>query len=156
MACEGCTCGRAEAEQNGTGAAAGGRVQSGGLAGDEQLRFAENVNANGNGDDRNNLYNLRSSRSFTAPQDWVEPAEGIEPAVPLRSKKWFNEPGDDMVGCYVERYLNGGLTCESGRDLMILLRDLMSTLPGGHSSLSCHSSLHVSGFSGRSRGTSSP
>ena len=36
----------------------------------------------------------RPERSFTAPQDWVEPTEGIEPAVPLRSKMWWNNPED--------------------------------------------------------------
>lgn len=107
MPCEGCTCGRADPSPD------LGRVQAGGLAGAEQLLNQEaQSDANGNGNGNGNLYALGSSRSFTAPKDWVEPAEGIEPAVPLRSKKWFNEPGDDMVGCYVERYLNGGLTCE--------------------------------------------
>nr|XP_019014220.1 dihydroxy-acid dehydratase [Kwoniella pini CBS 10737]OCF53001.1 dihydroxy-acid dehydratase [Kwoniella pini CBS 10737] len=49
-------------------------------------------------------------RSFTAPaEDRGEP-EGVEPAVPLRSKQWWNNPSDDMCGAYVERYLNGGLT----------------------------------------------
>jgi dihydroxy-acid dehydratase len=36
----------------------------------------------------------REERSFTAPSDWIEPTEGIEPAVPLRSKLWFNNPED--------------------------------------------------------------
>lgn len=36
----------------------------------------------------------REARSFTSPADWKEPAEGIEPAVPLRSKVWFNNPDD--------------------------------------------------------------
>lgn len=97
MPCDGCTCGRGDPSAS--------RVESGGLAGAEQLLNQEQTAP------REDLYALGGSRSFTAPQDWVEPAEGIEPAVPLRSKKWFNEPGDDMVGCYVERYLNGGLTC---------------------------------------------
>ncbi|WWC64339.1 uncharacterized protein I303_106949 [Kwoniella dejecticola CBS 10117] len=37
----------------------------------------------------------RQLRSFTSPAD-SDPnsAEGIEPAVPLRSKKWFNDPSD--------------------------------------------------------------
>ncbi|ORY26905.1 dihydroxy-acid/6-phosphogluconate dehydratase [Naematelia encephala] len=52
----------------------------------------------------------QSTRSFTAPTGWVEPSEGVEPAVPLRSKLWFNNPQDDMCGTYTERYLNGGLT----------------------------------------------
>jgi dihydroxy-acid dehydratase len=36
----------------------------------------------------------RPERSFTAPEDWVEPTEGVEPAVPLRSKAWWNNPAD--------------------------------------------------------------
>jgi dihydroxy-acid dehydratase len=36
----------------------------------------------------------RPERSFTAPADWVDPAEGVEPAVPLRSKAWWNNPQD--------------------------------------------------------------
>ena len=36
----------------------------------------------------------RPERSFTAPEGWVEPTEGIEPAVPLRSKAWWNNPTD--------------------------------------------------------------
>ncbi|EIW72525.1 dihydroxy-acid dehydratase [Tremella mesenterica] len=55
-------------------------------------------------------FHERPERSFTSPLDWVEPTEGIEPAVPLRSKKWFNSPEDDMCAGYVERFLNGGLT----------------------------------------------
>jgi dihydroxy-acid dehydratase len=92
--CEGCTCGRAE---------------GGGLAAPEQYAA-----------------DARDQRSFTAPLD-TTPSEGIEPAVPLRSNMWFNNPEDgesppcesgkelmiDMVGCYVERYLNNGLTCTS-------------------------------------------
>ena len=73
----------------------------------------------------------RGPRSFTAPLDWQEPTEGIEPAVPLRSKMWWNNPEDgesitavsgdntdavtDMCGAYVERYLNNGTTSESTR-----------------------------------------
>ncbi|WVQ67598.1 dihydroxy-acid dehydratase [Kwoniella botswanensis] len=52
-------------------------------------------------------------RSFTAPADESGEPEGVEPAVPLRSKQWWNNPSDglaDMCGAYVERYLNGGLT----------------------------------------------
>lgn len=36
----------------------------------------------------------RPERSFTAPLDWAEPTEGVEPAVPLRSKMWWNNPED--------------------------------------------------------------
>jgi dihydroxy-acid dehydratase len=36
----------------------------------------------------------REERSFTAPTDYVEPTEGVEPAIPLRSKTWFNNPQD--------------------------------------------------------------
>ena len=64
--CEGCTCGRAE----------GGRAESGGLAAPEAYEAA-----------------ARDARSFTAPMDAGE-SEGIEPAVPLRSKMWFNNPED--------------------------------------------------------------
>ncbi|ORX34310.1 dihydroxy-acid/6-phosphogluconate dehydratase [Kockovaella imperatae] len=53
---------------------------------------------------------LGQARSFTAPAEGPSAAEGIEPAVPLRSKAWWNDPEDDMCGAYVERYLNGGLT----------------------------------------------
>ncbi|WWC57823.1 dihydroxy-acid dehydratase [Kwoniella dejecticola CBS 10117] len=49
-------------------------------------------------------------RSFTAPAEENGEPEGVEPAVPLRSKQWWNNPSDDMCGAYVERYLNGGLT----------------------------------------------
>jgi dihydroxy-acid dehydratase len=63
--CEGCTCGRAE-----------GRAESGGLAAPEAYEAA-----------------ARDARSFTAPMDIGE-SEGIEPAVPLRSKMWFNNPED--------------------------------------------------------------
>lgn len=63
--CDGCTCGRAE-----------GRAESGGLAAPEAYEAA-----------------AREERSFTAPMDLSE-AEGIEPAVPLRSKMWFNNPED--------------------------------------------------------------
>nr|ODO00968.1 dihydroxy-acid dehydratase [Cryptococcus depauperatus CBS 7855] len=54
----------------------------------------------------------RTERSFTAPAD-ATPYEGIEPAVPFRSKKWFNDPEDPgMSALYLERYLNGGLTLD--------------------------------------------
>lgn len=36
----------------------------------------------------------RPVRSFTAPNDLKEPVEQIQPAVPLRSKVWFNNPDD--------------------------------------------------------------
>jgi dihydroxy-acid dehydratase len=36
----------------------------------------------------------RQARSFTAPTDWVDATEGIEPAIPLRSKAWWNNPED--------------------------------------------------------------
>nr|XP_019003192.1 dihydroxy-acid dehydratase [Kwoniella mangroviensis CBS 8507]OCF66653.1 dihydroxy-acid dehydratase [Kwoniella mangroviensis CBS 8507] len=54
----------------------------------------------------------RQLRSFTSPAE-ADPnaTEGIEPAVPLRSKKWFNDPTDlGMSALYTERYLNQGLT----------------------------------------------
>jgi dihydroxy-acid dehydratase len=63
--CEGCNCGRAE-----------GRVEDGGLAAPEAYE-AE----------------ARDQRSFTAPLD-TTPSEGVEPAVPLRSNMWFNNPED--------------------------------------------------------------
>lgn len=74
--CEGCTCGRAE----------GGRAESGGLAAPEAYEAA-----------------AREERSFTAPMDFAE-TEGIEPAVPLRSKMWFNNPEDGVSCCR----FNGG------------------------------------------------
>ncbi|RSH87148.1 hypothetical protein EHS25_003639 [Saitozyma podzolica] len=70
-----------------------GRAQNNGLAAEEQRELAR-----------------REARSFTAPSGYTEPTEGIEPAVPLRSKLWFNNPEDTMVGCYIERFLNNGLT----------------------------------------------
>ncbi|GFZ51261.1 hypothetical protein JCM24511_09019 [Saitozyma sp. JCM 24511] len=70
-----------------------GRAQNNGLAAEEQRELAR-----------------REPRSFTAPSGYTEPTEGIEPAVPLRSKLWFNNPEDTMVGCYIERFLNNGLT----------------------------------------------
>jgi dihydroxy-acid dehydratase len=36
----------------------------------------------------------RPERSFTAPEDWTEPTEGVEPVIPLRSKAWWNNPAD--------------------------------------------------------------
>lgn len=56
-----------------------GRAQGGGLTGPEAVE----------------AINRGPSRSFTAPLDHVD-SEGIEPAVPLRSKKWFNAPDDGM------------------------------------------------------------
>ncbi|TXT08904.1 hypothetical protein VHUM_03032 [Vanrija humicola] len=68
--------------------------------------------ANGNGPAAEPL-----PRSFTAPTDarttFFQPtaAEGIEGAVPLRSKKWFADDEDPgMTGIYLERYLNDGVT----------------------------------------------
>ena len=66
--CQDCTCGRAQAHANGTG-------------GDEVVEDLVEEQP-------------RPERSFTAPTDWVEPTEGIEPAVPLRSKSWWNNPAD--------------------------------------------------------------
>jgi hypothetical protein len=54
-----------------------GRAQNNGLAAEEQRELAR-----------------REARSFTAPSGYTEPTEGIEPAVPLRSKLWFNNPED--------------------------------------------------------------
>lgn len=45
----------------------------------------------------------RPDRSFTAPEDWVEPTEGVELAIPLRSKAWWNNPNDGE--CDVESLL---------------------------------------------------
>lgn len=107
MPCEGCNCGAADTPNaNGASAGAslsagdgapGGRVETGGLAGPEL-----------------NEYTARLARSFTAPADHKHPTEGVEPAVPLRHRFWFNEEAEDMVGCYIERYTNGGLTSECG------------------------------------------
>ncbi|KAK4684194.1 xylonate dehydratase, partial [Tremellales sp. Uapishka_1] len=81
MPCEGCTCGAAETIDPDTTIDAPAEAF-------EQAR--------------------RSVRSFTAPGDQQD-AEGVELAVPLRSKKWFNDPSDPgMTALYVERYLNGG------------------------------------------------
>ena len=103
-ACEGCTCGRAN--------------------GVHYDGPAPSVNGHGPGP-------RREVKSFTAPAGWVDETEGIEPAVPLRSKLWFNNPKDgkpkpdpveiqamqssraDMVGNYTERYMNTGLTRQS-------------------------------------------
>ena len=107
MPCEGCTCGAADdnsanttgngsvvdAGRSGGDGAPGGRVETGGLAGPEA-------------DD----YIARQLRSFTSPSDYVASSEGIELAVPLRKRYWFGEEGEDMRGCYIERYTNGGLT----------------------------------------------
>jgi dihydroxy-acid dehydratase len=41
----------------------------------------------------------RQARSFTAPHDYVERNEGIEPAIPLRSKEWWNNPDDGKSPC---------------------------------------------------------
>lgn len=73
----------------------------------------------------------RPERSFTAPADAV-PYEGVEPAVPLRSKQWFNDPSDPgeypgrwcvneadsqlgMSALYLERYMNFGITLDELR-----------------------------------------
>jgi dihydroxy-acid dehydratase len=53
-----------------------GRAQAGGLAAPEAYEAA-----------------ARDQRSFTAPLD-TTPSEGVEPAVPLRSNMWFNNPED--------------------------------------------------------------
>ena len=53
-----------------------GRAEGGGLAAPEQYEAQ-----------------AREQRSFTAPID-LTPSEGIEPAVPLRSNMWFNNPED--------------------------------------------------------------
>ncbi|ODO01740.1 dihydroxy-acid dehydratase [Cryptococcus amylolentus CBS 6273] len=54
----------------------------------------------------------RPERSFTAPAD-IQSYEGVEPAVPLRSKQWFNDPNDPgMSALYLERYMNYGLTLD--------------------------------------------
>jgi hypothetical protein len=53
-----------------------GRAEGGGLAAPEQYAA-----------------DARDQRSFTAPLD-TTPSEGIEPAVPLRSNMWFNNPED--------------------------------------------------------------
>ena len=65
--CEGCTCGRAQAAQNG--------IVNG---------VAEDPSPDAFG----------QTRSFTAPKGEEEETEGIEPAVPLRSKNWWNNPQD--------------------------------------------------------------
>ena len=57
-----------------------GRAEGGGLAAPEAYEAA-----------------ARDARSFTAPMDLGD-SEGIEPAVPLRSKMWFNNPEDGMSG----------------------------------------------------------
>ncbi|OWZ41824.1 dihydroxy-acid dehydratase [Cryptococcus neoformans c45] len=57
----------------------------------------------------------RPERSFTAPAD-AAPYEGVEPAVPLRSKRWFNDPSDPgMSALYLERYMNFGITLDELR-----------------------------------------
>lgn len=76
--CEGCTCGRAEANGNGT-------ANNGA---DESTFAPENVQ-DGSAP--------RQQRSFTAPIGWEEQTEGVEkPSIPLRSKQWWNKPEDGM------------------------------------------------------------
>ncbi len=78
--CDNCTCGRAQAaaaQATTTGAGVAGGVSSDELAAAESFEQIR-----------------REARSFTSPADWTEPTEGIEPAVPLRSKIWFNNPND--------------------------------------------------------------
>ncbi|KAL1405708.1 hypothetical protein Q8F55_007378 [Vanrija albida] len=94
-ACEGCTCGRANGSSNG--------------AAEPVSLLAPPSTASG--------ASVPLPRSFTAPTDerttFYQPtaAEGIEAAVPLRSKKWFNDEEDPgMTGIYLERYLNDGVT----------------------------------------------
>jgi dihydroxy-acid dehydratase len=68
--CQDCTCGRAQAE--------GLRAQADALPDPDPIAVRP----------------PRQERSFTAPTDWIEPTEGVEPAVPLRSKMWWNNPND--------------------------------------------------------------
>lgn len=76
--CENCTCGRAQAANGIAGAnGAPGRAEANVLAAPEARELQ-----------------ARDPRSFTSPADWQEPTEGIEPAVPLRSKEWFSKPDD--------------------------------------------------------------
>ncbi|KAK8854962.1 dihydroxy-acid dehydratase [Kwoniella newhampshirensis] len=57
----------------------------------------------------------QEARTFTAAENKYE---GVEPAVPLRSKKWFNNVEDpEMTSLYTERYLNSGLTLSELRPL---------------------------------------
>lgn len=75
MACEGCTCGRAELEAAGNGAPIAATA-----AGD-----------NGVAQD---TY-TRELRSFTAPAEGVyPPSTSSGPTVPLRSKLWFDDKND--------------------------------------------------------------
>jgi hypothetical protein len=60
-----------------------GRAEGGGLAAPEQYAA-----------------DARDQRSFTAPLD-TTPSEGIEPAVPLRSNMWFNNPEDGQFASCV-------------------------------------------------------
>ncbi len=71
MACDGCTCGRAnENGGNGNGPTSTTSGQSVQLP-----RVAA------------------AAKSFTSPADGSA-SEGVEPAKPLRSKFWFNDPHD--------------------------------------------------------------
>jgi hypothetical protein len=79
-ACEGCTCGRANT-----------------VKGTSEAEAWTEVNGSSNAPSHG--YERREPKSFTAPHDWVEPTGGVEPAVPLRSKLWFNNPGDGVSGC---------------------------------------------------------
>ena len=89
--CEGCTCGRAAAAQ----AAPDGRVESGGLAPAEAAQLAENLHTESNG---GASVPLRQPRSFTAPENEDDLGligeRGVAEGRALRSKLWFNCPGD--------------------------------------------------------------
>ena len=78
MACEGCTCGRSQRPQ------APGRAEESTPAPTESFEQLR-----------------RNVRSFTSSEDTFQQTEGVEPAIPLRSKKWFNDPDDPGASSYL-------------------------------------------------------
>lgn len=100
-ACEGCTCGRAN---GGTAAPVTNGVGPANTADYESYP--------------------REPRSFTAPANNSDARFAAQPtstasgpAVPLRSKKWFNEMEDPgTTSIYIERYMNFGLTLAELKD----------------------------------------
>jgi len=96
MVCADCTCGRAQDPGRATGP---GRAEQSAPAPTESFEQIR-----------------REVRSFTSPEDAFQFTEGVQPAVPLRSKKWFNDPSDPGTFPF-PKYLNpffSWCSCQEG------------------------------------------
>ena len=93
-----------------------GRAQGNGLAPPEQQQWED-----------------RQERSFTSPLDWIEPTEGVEPAIPLRSKKWFNAPDDGQFPTLVRQAFSADKQiCARGMSSGISTADLRVSHTSAH------------------------